>query len=303
MSGLILTRAFEAPPQAEPRSEWGAAGGTPAGSEAHPSPGPASASAVVAGYTQVLHLSLGRVNRTPFDLAGLKLYAELQAIADSLAASLAQRNEPTLRQWYRLLRTTLPGYAAAFAEVRQAEAWLTEIRQVLNTAALPTLSQPGPGGDAVALAVAHVLGRIADQACDTPWLADFRHALLKLTEHYWSGLFVCYDVPGVPRTNNDLEGVFRRMRRAVRRQTGFKQLRRVLVRQGAWLVFPPEPGRAALERRLAAVPREAYRAERARFKARQARFQVRQRWQRQPARVLADLEAEWRELAPPSVPA
>lgn len=258
---------------------------------------------MVAAYTQALRLSLGRVNRTPFDLAGLKLYAELQAITASLAECLTHQAEPTLRQWQDLLQATLPAYQTAFAEVRQAEAWLTEIRHVLDAAALPTLSQPGPGGDAVALELAHVLGCIADQPCDSPWLTRFRCDLLKLTEHYWSGLFVCYALPGVPRTNNDLEGVFRRTRRATRRQTGYKQLRRVLLRQGAWLVFQPEPDRAELQRRLAAVPAEAYRAERARFMARQLRFQERQRWQRQPARVLADLEAQWRVTCLPSVQA
>lgn len=31
--------------------------------------------------------------------------------------------------------------------------------------------------------------------------------LLKVTRSYWSGLFYCYDIQGLPRTNNDLEHV------------------------------------------------------------------------------------------------
>jgi hypothetical protein len=31
---------------------------------------------------------------------------------------------------------------------------------------------------------------------------------LKVTRSYWSGLFRCYDIKGLPRTNNDLEQVF-----------------------------------------------------------------------------------------------
>ncbi|MBW4640564.1 MAG: hypothetical protein KME05_20510 [Gloeocapsa sp. UFS-A4-WI-NPMV-4B04] len=31
---------------------------------------------------------------------------------------------------------------------------------------------------------------------------------LKVTASYWSGLFHCYSVPGLPRTNNDLEHIF-----------------------------------------------------------------------------------------------
>lgn len=274
----------------------------PSGTESHPQPDRASDADVVAEYAQVLQISLGRVNRTPFDLAGLKLYTELQAIEASLARCLAHRAEPTLSQWRQLLGATLSGYQAAFVEVRQADAWLTDIRRVLDEAPLPTLSQPSPTGDAVALDLAHVLGRIADQPCDTPWLTSFRTELLKLTERYWSGLFVCYSIPGVPRTNNDLEGLFRHTRRATRRQTGFKQLRRVLLRQGAWLVFRPKRDLVDLQRRLAEVPREAYWAERARFMERQARFRKRDHWQHNPLAVLADLETQWLAACPSSVP-
>jgi hypothetical protein len=35
----------------------------------------------------------------------------------------------------------------------------------------------------------------------TPALAHFH----KVTASYWPGLFCCYDVPGLPRTNTDLE--------------------------------------------------------------------------------------------------
>ncbi len=31
--------------------------------------------------------------------------------------------------------------------------------------------------------------------------------LLKVTRSYWSGLFHCYDIEGLPRTNNDLEHI------------------------------------------------------------------------------------------------
>ena len=43
---------------------------------------------------------------------------------------------------------------------------------------------------------------------------------LKVTASYWSGLFHCYSVPGLPRTNNDLEHIFGTVRLHQRRCTG-----------------------------------------------------------------------------------
>jgi hypothetical protein len=33
-------------------------------------------------------------------------------------------------------------------------------------------------------------------------------AVIVVTKSYWSGLFFCYDVSDLPRTNNDLEHIF-----------------------------------------------------------------------------------------------
>lgn len=43
---------------------------------------------------------------------------------------------------------------------------------------------------------------------------------LKVTASYEPGLFHCYDVPDLPRTNNDLEHVFGSTRHHERRRTG-----------------------------------------------------------------------------------
>jgi hypothetical protein len=49
-----------------------------------------------------------------------------------------------------------------------------------------------------------------------PALAHFQ----KVTASYAAGLFHCYDVPGLPRTNNDLEQCFGSARYHERRATG-----------------------------------------------------------------------------------
>jgi hypothetical protein len=63
-----------------------------------------------------------------------------------------------------------------------------------------------------------------------------RH-FLKVTRSYWPGLFHCYDVPDLPRTNNDLEQALGALRYHQRRATGGKHSApRTVVRGSVRLV-------------------------------------------------------------------
>lgn len=53
-------------------------------------------------------------------------------------------------------------------------------------------------------------------------LADESVHFLKVTRSYWPGLFRCYEVEGLPRTNNDLERFFGSYRYHQRRCSGRK---------------------------------------------------------------------------------
>lgn len=178
---------------------------------------PASAEGVVQSYAQTLQQVLGRAGRAPWMLGGLTMYADLQALHDSLTRCLQVREEPHLRLWHTVLAQRLPAYAAGFAEVRQGQTWVAALRHALDEAALPTAATPGPGSAAVARQLAQALGPIADQPVTGTWLPTFRQHLLDLSERYWRGLFPCYDIVGLPRTNNDLEGLYGQTKRHIRR--------------------------------------------------------------------------------------
>jgi hypothetical protein len=64
-------------------------------------------------------------------------------------------------------------------------------------------------------------------------LADAMKHFEQVTRRYWPGLFHCYDVEGLPRTNNDLEQCFGRVRHQERRATGRKKASATLVVRGA----------------------------------------------------------------------
>lgn len=55
---------------------------------------------------------------------------------------------------------------------------------------------------------------------------------LKIARSYWPGLFHCYDVAGLPRTDNDLEHLFGTLRPQERRITGRKVATPGLITRG-----------------------------------------------------------------------
>jgi hypothetical protein len=173
---------------------------------------------VIQGYARVRQQALAREGRAPWFLAGLAVYADLAALRDSLARCLRVNENPRLRLWQLTLTQQVQAYAADFAVVRQAQAWLEALCQTLDALPLPTLQLQGAGGDAAARQVAATLGQIADQTVTDPWLGAFRQDLFAISKRYWAGLFVCYDIVGLPRTNNALESLFGQTKRQTRRQ-------------------------------------------------------------------------------------
>src|SRR6266850_6977021 len=99
------------------------------------------------------------------------------------------------------------------------------------------------------LSAAHVAGQLRGSLDPvrrwpkvTPTLEAFGRHLDTVSRSSWPGLFHCYDVSGLPRTNNELESHFRDTGRRLLRTTGQKGLtQRTLQRQGAWELLPRLP--------------------------------------------------------------
>jgi len=243
-------------------------------------------SQVVRDLALDLQHALLRRGRSPFVMSGLPMFDDLCALQQTLAQCLALGEDPHLRHWHAVLNGILPSYTSAFAQVRQALDWVDKVERILDSV-LPTVEGSGPGGDAVALEMAHYVGQLADVTDLSPWLMQFRNELLALSKRYWSGLFHCYNIVGVPRTNNDHERLYGQTKRQLRRQLGVRELREPLLRRGAWTIFQVNAASPAeLRARLAQVPWEDYAAERARFERRQDQFRRRYRWRHHRDHVL-----------------
>ena len=124
----------------------------------------------------------------------------------------------------------------------------------------------------------------------------------KVTRSYRPGLFHCYAVPELPRTNNGLEQLFGSQRHHERRSTGRKMASPAAVLRGevrliaatATRLHPPEA------RDLGRVSRDRWRGLRERLDQRRHARTLRARFRRDPGAYLAALEQQACQSALPT---
>ena len=124
----------------------------------------------------------------------------------------------------------------------------------------------------------------------------------KVTRSYRPGLFHCYAVPELPRTNNGLEQLFGSQRHHERRATGRKMASPAAVLRGevrliaatATRLHPPGA------RDLGRVSRDRWRGLRGRLGQRRHARTLRTRFRRDPGAYLAALEQQACQSALPT---
>ena len=133
---------------------------------------------------------------------------------------------PELTRLRSLLVGGLTATATLWAPVEAAYAWVFRAAAVLaNVAGLP--------GAAVKASYRGLLGAMARHAARAGDLSGALGNFRKVTRSYGPGLFHCYDVPEVPRTDNDLEQLFGSHRYHERRSSGRKVASPGLVVRGS----------------------------------------------------------------------
>ena len=112
----------------------------------------------------------------------------------------------------------------------------------------------------------------------------------------WWGLFQCYDVEGLPRTNNELERYMRRIKTGQRRISGHKNVHDFLIRYGRYAAFVDyQENVDELLARLRRVSQEEFLRERQTLDDALLREQKRYRFRHHQADYLKELEERWAE--------
>lgn len=182
-----------------------------------------------------------------------------------------------------------------------AHAWLVEIARRLDPEAALETEQRLSGAE-VREKVESYLEQIERKIAngDVPeWLhppvEHLRIVLLRLGD----GLYHCYDVPDLPRTDNDLEQFYRKVKSGERRITGHRRSDNFVVRAGGLAVYAiaaSSLSESELAKQLAGVPAGKWQAERAALRANQERQAKMRRFRLDREAYLANLEARWAEL-------
>jgi len=120
------------------------------------------------------------------------------------------------------------------AQLRCQRQWLIDLEHLLDP---PEPSdQPPPTSQSVTQAVDRYLTKLLAQVTADRDEEDQRvaaHIDQTFRERWW-GLFTCYEVDGLPRTNNELERYMRRIKSGQRRIVGRKNVHDFIIRYGRY---------------------------------------------------------------------
>jgi hypothetical protein len=126
--------------------------------------------------------------------------------------------------------------------------------------------------------------------------------LLKVFTHLKPGLIQCYDLPGFPRTNNDMERTIRAIKMHYRRISGRKNWNSYLLRYGRcvayqeWWHQQPD-GDARLSERLQHVAPASWLQVRHETRESHQEQLNRYRFRHRPLAYLAALELRWQQAS------
>lgn len=256
---------------------------------------------VLRGYCAAVRSALTDDGRPPLDASGLKLEQRLRAIAESLDRLGRRGGLPKeLSRLRQLLQKGLQETAELWPEVRASFKWVHKAARLLSHC-------EGLSGKQVSRRLRRLLGRMRAEVRQlekqgekeqAKWLRHF----LKVSESYRPGLFHCYDVADLPRTNNDLEQLFGSCRYHERRASGRKGASPGLVVRGAVRVV------AAVATRLGSVSGEQlapknledWQKQRAELDHRRHARVCQQRFRRDPEAYLSNLEKQYRQSGLPA---
>ena len=260
---------------------------------------------IVRDFALDLKEALSRQGRAPFVLAGLAMMEDLTALLNTILDCLNIYEEPHLRHWANILSSMLEQYAQPFDEVRTAQQWVGYISYILQASSITPSSKESflpehiTLGHFVEARIQAFIKRLLSYKDLSPWLQTFRDKIIKITRSYQSGLFHCYDIQGLPSSNNALEGLFARTKRLIRRRLGVNNISNPLLRHGPWaLLLTSATSPEELTLLFQDISYELYRTQRSLFEERLQRLLHRFRWRHRRDYTLNQRFLDWIDAVP-----
>jgi hypothetical protein len=199
-----------------------------------------------------------------------------------------------LRKLRALVAKGLAATDAMWPAIRIAYDWVHQAARLLEN------DDEAPGGE-VRRRMDDLLAEMRDEQATVGTLQPAVAHFLKVSASYWPGLFHCYDVDGLPRTNNGQEQYFGSARYHQRRASGRIHASAATVVRGSVRVLASTATRLHLfgEYELRHPNLERWTTLRRSLEVRQEARRQQGRFRKDPAAYLATLESR---LLKPSLP-
>ena len=221
------------------------------------------------------------------------MFERLSELATCLDMMMSQYPDDRLSLVSQGLRQALLSAQSDYVELRQAADWLAHISNLLDPE-----GRPHRTGAEVEQVLFAYLDEILPQSQLSSRLSNFHNKICQTSLNYASGLFHCYDVPGLPRTNNDRESEFRDLNRRLLSTTGQHGLvKRIIHRYGGWELIPHPDSLSDTIAALTQVDAHEFAQERERIRNHRRRFRLHTRSAQQSQVQLEKIVQSWGALA------
>lgn len=193
-----------------------------------------------------------------------------------------------LRRLIVLTQHRLP-FAAQIERYQRQRQWLIDLEHLLD----PERDPPKTSSSVTQVVETYLLDLTTRRTHDAEDRLVANH-INQTFRSFWWGLFRCYDVPGLPRTNNELERFMRQIKMGQRRVSGRKNVHAGIIRYGAYAaLIDPAERLDELLARLDEVDQQEFLKERKRLSLTLLEETHLYRFRYHRADYLAELEARW----------
>jgi hypothetical protein len=182
-------------------------------------------------YRCAVRDALNRSSRKPFQCGGLRGYDQLVGINRHLQERRMRHGpDAYLDQLHARVQSALRSTASQAEQVRQMHTFLTQVEHYLAQVPRPSTKADSsetdvstPDSEAVRQELDKMFSDLLQQSKTCPLARRLARRWRSMSTSWLPGILYCYDVPGLPRSNLDLESTFGTLRRSQRRISGRKE--------------------------------------------------------------------------------
>lgn len=250
-------------------------------------------------YRQATRDALNRSSRKPFQCGGLQGYIQLVGIEHHLKQRVRSSHDPYLALLHERVQRALASTATQAEQLGQTHAFLLSVEHYLATAPCPSMQSgpavdavPMPGSETVQRELEEMFSEWMQQAKGNPLASRLNRRWQSMSKTWLPGILHCYDVPGLPRSNLQLESSFGTLRRAQRRTSGRKETAQLRV-FGPGEVILLSLQDAEILPLLQSVPADEYWSQRRRQEEREEPRRWLKRLHRDPVQALAQVDEQF----------